>query len=123
MVGHHDIPPKLWHFLDRVHEVLDQSCFYYASFPSPPDQERVTECLDLLHLLAEFTGDVQKMALACSAFVVEAHGLGLSADDLRRLVGTDLGKLALAYTALATDLSSAGNRAIDIIGETKAHGT
>jgi hypothetical protein len=121
MVTRHDTPAELCDFLDRVREVLDQSWFYHASFPSHPDQGRVTECLDLLHLLAEFTGDVQRMALACSSFVVEAHGLGLSDDDVRKLVGVDLGRLALAHTALATDLSIAGNRAIDILGETNAH--
>jgi hypothetical protein len=44
-----------------------------------------------------------------------------SDDDVRRLVGVDVGKLALAHTALATDLSTAGNRAIDILGETNAY--
>jgi hypothetical protein len=119
MVERQDTPAKLWQLLDHARGLLDQGWFYKGSYPGRDQSEcRVTECLDLLGLLAELVGDVQRMGEACEALADEGKELGIPPADLRKLLGVDLARLAAVYTQLAKELSTAGNRAIDSLSGT-----
>lgn len=111
---------KLATFIDHVQGLLGQGWFYQGSAPGRDQSEcRITECFDLLALLAEIIGDIQRMGDACEGFVTESKELGLSQLALNALVGVDLAKLALAHQQLAKELSAAANRAVDLVGEAK----
>lgn len=111
---------KLAQFVDHVQGLLGQGWFYQGSAPGRDQSEcRITECFDLLALLAELVGDIQRMGDACEAFVVEGKALGLSTQAINAMVGVDLAKLAIAHQQLATELSAAGNRAVELVGAAK----
>lgn len=111
---------KLATFIDQVQGLLGQGWFYQGSAPGRDQSEcRITECFDLLALLAELIGDIQRMGDACESFVTESKTLGLSKNALNALVGVDLAKLALTHQQLAKELSVAANRAVDLVGAAK----
>ncbi len=111
---------KFRDFVYRAHVLLGQQWMFRA-LPLTVEQckSEVTEfpCgTDLLGLLAELIGHLQNVGEAFAVLAHEADELGLSRDDALRLVGIDLSKWAVAHTSLAEELSSAGNRALDLIG-------
>lgn len=111
---------KIATFIDHVHGLLGQGWFYQGSPPGRDQSEcRITECFDLLALLAELIGDIQQFAEACEGFVVEGRELLMSEETLKLLIGLDLAKMAEAHRRLAVELSTAANRAVDLIGEAR----
>lgn len=112
--------PQLGQFVDQLEGLLGQGWFYHGSSPGRDQSEcRVTECFDLLSLLAELIGDIQRMADACDAIIKEAQDLGLSEDTINTLSGMDLGQFARAHERLAKELAEAANRTVDLIGDAK----
>lgn len=108
---------KCRELLDHVHGLLDQGWFYQGSAPGRSQSEcRVTECSDLLGLVAELCGDCQRMAEALDGLLAEAKALNIGPTELRKFVGVDLVALATMHRKLAQDLAQAGNRALDTIG-------
>lgn len=104
--------------IDRIQGLLDQGWFYTGSPPGRGlSERRVTECSDLLGLVAELCGDCQKMADALEQLLLEAAELDVTPDQLRKVVGVDLVSLGAMHNALAHDLAAAGSRALDMIGD------
>lgn len=110
---------KCWELVDHLRGVLDQGWFYKGSAPGRDQSEcRTTECSDLLGLVAELCADCRGMADELNDILVSSVALDMGTETLRKLSGVDLVALAQMYAQLGADLATAGNRALDTIGET-----
>lgn len=109
---------QCWTFLDRVRGILEQGWFYVGAPPGRSQSEtRTTECSDFLGLVAELCGDCQRMGEALAVLAAEATALELTVEEVRKFVGVDLAVLSRMHLQLSADLSAAGSRALDTIGE------